>query len=64
MFPWRYTTKSIEATTSIKMTDLASVPSTRITPSKCRATELNGKPSPEPERKLRWVFKDINEDEL
>jgi hypothetical protein len=64
VFPWRYTTKLIQATNSSKMTDLASVPSTRMTPSKCRATELNGKPSPEPERKLRWVFKNNNEDEL
>jgi hypothetical protein len=48
----------------IKMTDLASVPSTRTTPSKCKTTELKGRPSPEPERKLRWVFEGDNEDEL
>lgn len=64
MFSGRYTTKLIRATNSIKMTDLASVPSTRITPSKCRTTELKDKPSPEPERKLRWVFEGSNEDEL
>ena len=64
MFSGRYTTKLIQATSSMKVTDLASVPSTRITPSKCRTTELKDKPSPEPERKLRWVFDGNNEDEL
>ena len=64
MFSGRYTTKLTRATNSFKTTDLASVPSTRITPSKCRTTELKGKPSPEPERKLRWVFEGNNEDEL
>jgi hypothetical protein len=63
VFSGGYATKLIRAINSVKMTDLASVPSTRITPSKCRTTELKDKPSPEPERKLRWVFEG-NVDEL